>query len=132
MDRAQRIRLARRRSGLSQSVLARHIGVRRSAVANWEAASGANPSSGNLERLACVLQVAHEWLATGRGEMMLPGHWHDVPAADAELVENTLERRLLQAWRALPTKPGLALLEFVEAYDRRRKCPMTPRRPHNR
>lgn len=94
--------------------------MNRSAVANWEAVGGANPSGNNLERLVCLLSVTHEWLATGRGEMRMPGHWHDVPVADAELVDSPVERRLLQAWRGLPAKTRVLFLELVEAYPERR------------
>lgn len=120
MTHAERIRLARRRAGFSQEVLAKQLGVRRSAVANWEAVGGAHPTSANLAQLACLLQVAYEWLATGRGEMKLPDHWHDVPAADAELVESPFERRLLKAWRGLPAKTRVLFLELVEAYPPRK------------
>ncbi len=112
--------MARRRAALSQHALAEKLGVKRSAVANWEAVDGANPSGANLERLAAVLEVSYEWMATGRGEMKLPPHWHDVPAADAELVENPFERRLLKAWRALPAKPRILFLELAEAYQGRK------------
>lgn len=121
MTRAERIRMARRQMGWSQQQLAEQLGVRRSAVANWEASGGAHPSSANLERLANLLHVAHEWLATGRGEMQLPGHWHGVPVADAELVEDPVERRLLKAWRAMPTKPRVAILDLVEGYGAKRR-----------
>lgn len=107
---------------MSQVQLARRLDVQRSAVANWE--SGASsPSCEHLEHLARVLDVAHEWLATGRGEMALPSHRHDVPTALAELVESPIEQRLLQAWRNLPARPRIALLELVETYrgHRRRK-----------
>ena len=120
MKRPERIRLARRKAGLSQEVLAQQLGVRRSAVANWEAVAGANPCGANLERLAEVLQVAHEWLATGRGEMRLPPHYHEVAVMDAELVEHPVERRLLQAWRDLPVKPRILFLELVESYQGRK------------
>jgi hypothetical protein len=79
---------------------------------------GANPSGANLERLAEVLQLR---MARHRpGEMKLPSHWHDVPAVDAELVENPFERRLLKAWRALPAKPRILFLELVKAYQGRK------------
>lgn len=120
MKRPERIRLARRKAGLSQEGLAQKVGVKRSAVANWEAVGGANPCGANLERLAELLQVAYEWLATGRGEMRLPPHYHEVAAVDAELVENPAERRLLHAWRALPVKPGVLFLELVESYPGRK------------
>lgn len=102
--------------------LGRRLGVQRSAVANWEAGAS-SPSCHHLEQLACVLEVAHEWLATGRGEMKLPGYGQDMPMAQADVVENPFERRLLQAWRNLPAKPRVALLELVEAYRGRKRQP---------
>lgn len=122
MNKAERIRLARRRVGLSQQKLADLVGVKRSAVANWEGSGKkVSPTSGNLERLTCLLQVGHEWLATGRGEMKLPGHWHDVPVVDAELVDSPFERRLLAAWRNMPAKTRVLFLELVESYSPKHK-----------
>ena len=121
MNKAERIRLARRRAGLSQQKLADLLGVKRSAVANWEAVNGPSPSSNNLEGLTRLLQVNHEWLAVGRGEMKLSGHWHDVPVVDAELVDNPFERRLLEAWRSMPAKPRVLFLELVESYSPKHK-----------
>lgn len=114
MERHDRIRLARRRCALSQATLGRRLGVQRSAVANWEAGAS-NPSSHHLERLVCVLEVAHEWLATGRGEMKLPGHGQESTPPQADLVDDPVERRLLRAWRNLSAKPQAALLELLEA-----------------
>lgn len=121
MNRAERIRLARRRSGLSQEGLARKLGVRRSAVANWEAAArGTQPSSGNLERLACVLGVAHEWLATGRGEIGISSGAGAQPEDFLEASSvSSLEKRLLMAWRSLPAKLRSNLVELIEGYSRR-------------
>lgn len=129
MERHERIRLARRRCALSQATLARRLGVQRSAVANWEAGAS-NPSSHHLERLACVLDVAHEWLATGRGEMKLPGHGQEAPPATSDLVNDPVERRLLRAWRNLSAKPQAALLELLEAYRGRKRRDEPP--PRNR
>jgi len=124
MHRSDRIRLARRRAGLSQQALAQIVGVRRTAVSNWEARSGANPSSSNLERLACSLDVSHEWLATGRGEMGVGGASAGA-AGPAPRPDDRSEQRLLHAWRGLPNKPRTAILELIEAYPRYRH--RTPR-----
>lgn len=121
MERHDRIRLARRRCALSQAQLGKKLGVHRTAVANWEAGTSC-PSCGHLEQLACVLQVAHEWLSTGRGEMALPSEGGD-GSPPGEQIENTVERRLLRAWRRLPARPRIALLELVEAYRGARRKP---------
>lgn len=120
MTRKERIRLARLRSGLSQRKLSEALGLNRSAVGNWESGL-TSPSATNLERLACELKVNHEWLSTGRGEMSLPGHWHDTPVADAELVECEVERRLLEGWRRLPAKARVAVLQLVDAWPATRR-----------
>ena len=107
--------------GWSQQTLAEALGLKRSAVANWESVAGASPTGANLERLAGIVHVSYEWLATGRGEMKLPRHWHDVPAVDADLVECAFERRLLKSWRGLPAKTRVLFLELVESYPAGRK-----------
>lgn len=78
---------------------------------------GASPSGANLERLAQAVEVGYEWLATGRGEMRLSPHYHEVAVLDAELIENPVERRLLQAWRGIPVKPRILFLELIESYQ---------------
>ena len=62
---AIRIRRARLGASLTQAQLARHTGVNRSAVAQWERAEGATtPSVANLANIAVATKVAFEWLAT--------------------------------------------------------------------
>lgn len=72
MDMATRIRVARQRTGMTQHQLAARMHVTRSAVANWEINARPKPSLAHLVRLALVLGVSFEWLATGRGDMLLP------------------------------------------------------------
>lgn len=64
----QRIRRARGRAGLSQAALAERIGVKRSAVTQWEHPHGTRPSVDHMIRIAIETGVGLEWLATGRGE----------------------------------------------------------------
>jgi len=116
MTPQQRIRLARRHAGLSQAALGAAVGVQRSAVGHWEAARGKFPSVAHLREIALVTGVQFEWLATGRGTMGLsPDTALDsVAAADAMLVEDPLELRLLAAFRAAPTRSKAPLVEVVE------------------
>lgn len=115
MDSAQRIRLARRHAGLSQTQLAQKIGVRRSAVSHWESAEGKNPSMTNLRTVATVTQVQFEWLATGRGAMQVSAEQalDSVAAAEAMVIEDGAEIRLIGAFRALPAKGRVMLLELA-------------------
>ena len=116
MTPQQRIRLARRHAGLSQAALGAAVGVQRSAVGHWEAARGKFPSVAHLREIALLAGVQFEWLATGRGTMGLsPDTALDsVAAADAMLVEDPLELRLLAAFRAAPTRSKAPLVEVVE------------------
>ncbi|QGW66344.1 helix-turn-helix domain-containing protein [Lysobacter soli] len=116
MTPQQRIRLARRHAGLSQAALGAAVGVQRSAVGHWEAARGKFPSVAHLREIALVTGVQFEWLATGRGSMGLSADTalDSVAAADAVLVEDPLELRLLAAFRAAPTRSRAPLVEVVE------------------
>jgi len=117
MTPQERIRFARRTAGLSQSRLAQAIGVQRSAVSHWEAAQGKNPSVAHLRELAMVTGLQFEWLATGRGDrgLSLDARLDSIATAQAELVEDPLEFRLLQAFRDAPHRVRLAQLEVMEA-----------------
>ena len=116
MTPQQRIRLARRHAGLSQAALGTAVGVQRSAVGHWESARGKFPSVAHLREIAMVTGVQFEWLATGRGSMGLSAETalDSVAAADAILVEDPLELRLLAAFRDAPMRSKAPLVEVVE------------------
>jgi transcriptional regulator with XRE-family HTH domain len=116
MTAQQRMRLARRHAGLSQSALAAAVGVQRSAVSHWEAMEGKHPSMANLRRVATITDVHFEWLATGRGRMGLSQDetLDAVATADATLVDDAFEMRLLAAFRELPARSRAPLVELME------------------
>jgi transcriptional regulator with XRE-family HTH domain len=130
MHSHDRIRLARRHAGLSQARFAEAIGVRRSAVSHWESPQGKNPSVDHLREIAKVSGVAFEWLATGRGKMELSEEavLDSVSAADAILVEDPLELRLLQAYREASPRMRIALVEIVEELAAKRIGRTRPKR----
>jgi transcriptional regulator with XRE-family HTH domain len=131
MTPQDRIRLARRHAGLSQARLAEAIGVQRSAVSHWESPQGKNPSVDHLRAVAMVAGIAFEWLATGRGKMQLSEDavLDSVSAADALLVEDSLELRLVQAFREASPRTRIALVEIVEELTARRLGRTRPKRP---
>ena len=61
MNMGEKIRLARRKRGLSQEQLAEKLAVSRSAVAKWETGKGL-PDVGNLRMLSRLLQVSVDHL----------------------------------------------------------------------
>ncbi|HYM85847.1 MAG TPA: helix-turn-helix transcriptional regulator [Pseudoxanthomonas sp.] len=116
MTQQERIRLARRVVAMSQNQLAQVVGVQRSAVSHWEAPLGKNPSVSHLRQIALVTGIQFEWLATGRGEMPLSKdiQLDSIATAEALLVEDPLEFRLVEAFRAAPLRARLSLLEVME------------------
>ena len=122
MSMQARIRMARRHAGLSQSALAQAVGVQRSAVSHWEAPQGKHPRVAHLRGIAMTTGTQFEWLATGRGPMTLSREHEleSISVADAVLVEEPLEMRLLLAFRDAPARSRVALVEVVEALAQQR------------
>lgn len=119
MNMAERIRQARRRAKLSQAKLAELIKVQRSAVSNWESASGTYPTMPNLIAIARACGVALEWLGTGRGTMTLePDSQSSILAVDVDIVELASERELLASFRALPHRFQAISLELIRTLER--------------
>lgn len=93
MSTATRIRKARLDAGLSQSRLAELMNVTRSACSQWEQPHGTAPRGTRLERLATLLGVSVEWLATGRAEPApraaypSPGYRNALSAEERELLD---------------------------------------------
>lgn len=108
-----RIRTARLRAGMTQTTLAQHLGVSRTAVVNWESGSNrARPSGERLEDICRLTGMAWEWLATGRGQATLSAD--SILAVDAEFVDDPIERRLLQAFRERDANVKQAILTLLE------------------
>ena len=110
-----RIRQARRKAELSQQALGELIGVKRSAVSNWESSSTVLPSVQHLAGIAVATDVSFEWLATGRSKMHL-GHdpYEGVIAADLDWVESPQERELIEGFRRASQRTQIALLELMD------------------
>ncbi len=133
MTPQQRIRLARRHAGLSQAALGSAVGVQRSAVGHWESTQGKFPSMSHLREVALVTGVQFEWLATGRGKMNLSADtaMDSVAAAEAVLVDDPLELRLIRAFREAPARAKAPLVEVAEQLAElrtgRARAPAPPR-----
>jgi transcriptional regulator with XRE-family HTH domain len=119
-----RVRQARRAASQSQSDLASHVGVQRSAVAQWERQGGSRPTTENLSKIALATTTNFEWLATGRGRMKLQLETDEVDQAPALLLQffaqDETEERMLVAMRGLDYRESLAILEMAESLVRLR------------
>lgn len=85
----------------------------RSAVSNWESTASTFPASKHLQRIAQVVSVSYEWLATGRGDATPKDG--DIPAADVELIDDPIERVLIDGFRASNAHIRQALLSIAES-----------------
>lgn len=119
---SERIQMARRHAGLSQARLASLIGVQRSAVSHWESRDGKQPTVAHIRQLAIVTGVQFEWLATGRGRMLLSAEvlLDAIPAVQGLLIEDPLELRLIKAVRNTTLNARMTLTELAEMLARER------------
>ncbi len=65
-----RIKAARKYRGRNQKWLAFEMGITQASVSDWEVGKS-SPTVENLEKISVLFEVSFEWLATGRGEMLL-------------------------------------------------------------
>lgn len=112
----QRIRLARQRTGLSKSALARMLGVTPTSCISWELPdsdrNSACPNVDNLTRLAVVFDVRFEWLAGGKGAMTYDGNSDAPPVRNRELPPD--QSLLLDLFRRLPPGKQDAVIELLK------------------
>ena len=122
MTLTQRIRLSRRHGGISQATLADLVGVHRSAVSYWESSKPKRPNMGHLLAVAVACGVQFEWLATGRGTMLLSEQVRTDPtgAANILMVEDEHEVELLRAYRDTSPQSRLVLVELAQQLARQR------------
>jgi len=71
--------------------------------------------------IAHACRVSIEWLGTGRGAMAMEPELEEIPAADAELVDERDERELLAAYRDLPRRSQRLVLELALALQAGRR-----------
>lgn len=111
---ATRIRRARIGARMTQTALAAAVGVRRSAVAQWESIDGTTPSTEHLAEIAIKTSVQFEWLATGRGPSQLNEVAMMEAAIVADIAENELESRMLELMRRLSRRKQEMACGMVE------------------
>ncbi len=93
-----RLALARDRQGLTQSQLARRLGLRVQTIRNWEA-DRSEPRANKLQMVAGFLNVSMVWLLTGEGAGAPTGEVHtaeDAPLGLNEALAEIRDLRLLQ------------------------------------
>ncbi|MET0583177.1 MAG: helix-turn-helix transcriptional regulator [Pseudoxanthomonas sp.] len=109
-----RIRRSRLLASLSQSELARRIGIQRSAVTQWERNDGTVPSVGHLAQIALETSVCFEWLATGRGPTLPDAGLFDAAVLPQDFAQDELESRMLVALRRVAPRKRETVVQLVE------------------
>lgn len=111
----ERLRAAMDAANISQAELARACGVKPPSVHGWLSGKSRFLRGENLLRAALVLGVDHDWLATGRGEMLrlkrVQADRLDFAMALDPLAKTASEQRLLAAHRLGPD--GAAALDAL-------------------
>lgn len=123
---ALRIRSARQAARLTQMKLAGMLNVSRSAVAQWESASGSSPSTANFAGLAVALECSFEWLAIGKGPRRASRRGsaasgdHPEPAVTLRhFARSDEEEQLIEAFRELDVFDRAAVIGLSETLSAR-------------
>jgi transcriptional regulator with XRE-family HTH domain len=99
---------------MTQSDLARRIGVQRSAVTQWEREGGTSPSVGHLVQIACETGVCFEWLATGRGPSRLDSEIAEADLVLGDFARDEFETRVLVSLRRVAARKKEAVAKLIE------------------
>ncbi len=111
---AERVRRARTLAGLSQIGLAAAVGVKRSAVAQWERRDGCLPSMQHLVAVAKATGVQVEWLGTGEGEMGRSQPEWCQGLMREDYAQDDLEADCLVALRSMPIQVRKQLVTVLK------------------
>jgi transcriptional regulator with XRE-family HTH domain len=101
----ERIKAKREAKGVTQTQMAKDLGVSYQAVQQWERspdpskAVSTAPKRQRLEQVAEYLGVSHEWLMTGKEPM--------------EALDNPLIRQLIAVYDSLPDRFQEALIQHA-------------------
>jgi transcriptional regulator with XRE-family HTH domain len=118
----ERIRSARREAKLSQTDLARQLGVTPSAAAQWEHLRGTSPGLQRMQAIARVTKVNFQWLITGHGlrRKNKSAELDTVSAVKFDLyAQDAEEELLLLSFRSLSVSERATLSSFLAAVAQR-------------
>lgn len=114
MQLPTRIRKARLAAQLTQAELARRIGVKRSAVTQWEHPLGTSPSMHHLIQIAVETGTCVEWLGTGRGPSRCDGTETTSTMPREDCAQDASESEALLRFRRLPAQKRRIALQILK------------------
>jgi transcriptional regulator with XRE-family HTH domain len=109
-----RIRKARLSAQMTQAELARRVGVKRSAVTQWEHPQGTLPSMDHLIRIALETGTGIEWLATARGPWLVDSSDLATTVLVEDYAQDAQESDVLLRFRRLPANKRRIALRILE------------------
>lgn len=109
---AQRITQARKARGLSQEKLAERMKISRGACGHWERGK-ASPSTEHLTKLATILNVRVEWLASGKGSMEHTLEISETTSHYALNIEDDETREVAERYYRLSKKKRQIILDLI-------------------
>lgn len=109
-----RIRKARLSARLTQAELARRVGVKRSAVTQWEHPLGTTPSMHHLLQIAIETGTCIEWLATARGPCRTPDEAQALALLTNGEAQDPQEDEALLRFRRLPAHKRKIALRILQ------------------
>ena len=117
MDIPERVRLARRKAGLTQATMAQQMGISRGAVANWESSGQIRPSTENLQKFAALTGTTLDWVLSGRGPMLMEEQAAPAStiASPSGTIRDSAELNVLTVFRAVPTERRAHFMEAMTA-----------------
>ncbi|WP_157964445.1 helix-turn-helix domain-containing protein [Ephemeroptericola cinctiostellae] len=100
----KRIKDARQALNVKQKWLSANLGITATAVSKWE--SGEQfPTLDKLSKIALLLNINFEWLATGRGEMVAPAQSVAPPTDELSA--------MIRAMNSLSAEQRNVVLKFI-------------------
>jgi len=111
-----RLKVLRKKLGLTQQEFADRLGIKRNAVTNYEV--GRNDPADMVVSLICrEFRVSEKWLRTGEGDMFIQKHREEQIAEyfhDLQGLNDELKKRLVAALAAIQTKDWEIIRQIVE------------------
>jgi len=121
----KRVRQARKLAELTQDELALDLHLTRSAIAQWEMANGTAPSVENMIALALRTGMGFEFLATGRGPMIVSAPTSGVTEGTTPYITQIpltdQQRLLLERFDALSARQQAGLLALLAEGAKRKR-----------
>lgn len=111
-----RLKVLRKKLGLTQQEFADRLGIKRNAVTNYEV--GRNDPADMVVSLICrEFSVSEKWLRTGEGDMFIQKRREEQIAEyfhDLQGLNDELKKRLVAALAAIQTKDWEIIRQIVE------------------